>query len=337
MAHRQGSFPASRREFITLLGGGATAAWPMATWAQPRAMPVIGLLSIHTPEVEGPNWAVFLRSLRAAGFVEGENISIEYRYASYRSEQLPIMAADLVQRRVALIAAGPVAPEVAKAATTTIPIVFVNGGDPVRSGLVASLNRPGGNLTGVSLLANDLAPKRFGLLRDIVPQAARIGLLVDPTLQQAVRQRQSQELEDAARKLGVSLREVAVGSDRNLDAAFATLVEERVDALFVGAGTYFFGARTQLVAFAAQYRIPAMYELREFMQAGGLAMYGTSVPDAFRKAGLYAARILKGAKPADLPIDLPTKFEFLLNLKTAKALGLTIPIDALTIADEVIE
>jgi putative tryptophan/tyrosine transport system substrate-binding protein len=321
-----------RREFIAGLGA---AAWPAVARAQQPAMPVIGLLSVHTPEVEGPNWAVFRDGLRQGGFVAGVNLAIEYRYASYQFKQMPALAADLVSHRVAIIGTGPDAAGFAKTATATIPIVFVNGGDPVRTGLVASLNRPGGNLTGVTLLGADLLAKRLGLLHDLVPQAARIGVLVDSIFGES--SFQLQELEEAARRVGVSIRVVTVGSDRNLDAAFATLAGERVGAVFVTAGTYFFGARDRLVALAAQNRIPAFYFTRDHVDAGGLASYGPSTPDAFRQAGAYAARILKGEKPADLPVQLPTNFQFVLNLKTAKALGLTIALDVLTIADEVIE
>jgi putative ABC transport system substrate-binding protein len=302
---------------------------------QQAALPVIGLLSVHPSEIEGPNWAVFRDGLRQGGFVEGVNVAIVYSYANSQFQQMPALAADLVSRGVAIIATGPEAAEFAKAATATIPIVFVNGDDPVRSGLVASLNRPGGNLTGVTLLGPDLLVKRLGLLRVLVPQAARLGVLVDSVSRES--SFQLQELEEAARRVGASIRVVTVGSDRNLDEAFATLTKERVDAVFVTAGTYLFAARDRLVALAARDRIPAFYFAREHVDAGGLATYGPSVPDAFRQAGAYAARILKGEKPADLPVQLPAKFQFVLNLKTAKALGLTIPLDVLTIADEVIE
>jgi putative ABC transport system substrate-binding protein len=322
-----------RREFIAGLGG--AAALPIMARAQQASVPVIGLLSVHPPDVEGPNWAVFLDSLRQSGFIAGVNLAIEYRYASSQFEQMPALAADLVSRGVAMIGTGPEAAEFAKAATAMIPIVFVNGDDPVRSGLVASLNRPGGNLTGVTLLGPDLLAKRLSLLHVLVPQAARLGVLVDSTSGES--RFQLHELEEGARRVGVSIRVVTVGSDRNLDAAFATLAEERVGALFVTAGTYFFGARDRLVALAARDRIPAFYFAREHVDAGGLATYGPSVPEAFRQAGTYAARILKGEKPADLPVQLPTKFQFVLNLKTAKALGLTIPETLLATADEVIQ
>jgi putative ABC transport system substrate-binding protein len=322
-----------RREFIAGLGSAAT--FPLKTRAQQAAVPVIGLLSAHPPDIEGPNWAVFRDSLRRGGFVAGVNLAIEYRYASSQFQRMPALATDLVSRGVAMIGTGPEAAEFAKAATTTIPIVFVNGDDPVRSGLVASLNRPGGNLTGVTLLGPDLLAKRLSLLHVLVPQAASVGVLVDSISGES--RFQLQELEEAARRVGVSIRVVTVGSDRNLDEAFATLTEERVGALFVTAGTYFFGARDRLVTLAARDRIPAFYFAREHVDAGGLATYGPSVPEAFRQAGTYAARILKGEKPADLPVQLPTRFQFVLNLKTAKALGLKIPLDVLTIADEVIE
>jgi putative ABC transport system substrate-binding protein len=325
--------PMQRRSFLTLLGG-AAAAWPLAARAQQRAGPVIGVLSVHTPEVEGPYWAFFRDSLRRGGFVDGINVAIEYRYGSYQYEQMSALAADLVSRRVAVIAAGPATAAIAKAATATIPIVFVHGADPVRTGLVASLNRPGNNLTGISMLLPDLVAKRFGLLHDLVP-TNHIGALLDSSSLNL--SSQLEQLQEAARRLGVSIHNVTVESDRNLDAAFKTLVERNVGALFVGGGTYFFGARNQLVTLAAHHRIPAIYESREYVRGGGLATYTTSESDAFGKAGAYAARILKGEKPADLPVQLPTKFEFVLNLKTAKALGLTIPIDVLTIADEVIE
>jgi putative ABC transport system substrate-binding protein len=298
-------------------------------------MPVIGLLSVHSPEVEGPNWAVFGEGLRQSGLVSGVNLAIEYRYASSQFQQMPALAADLVSRGVAIIGTGPEAAEFAKTATSTIPIVFVNGDDPVRSGLVQSLNRPGGNLTGVTLLGPDLSVKRLGLLHLLVPQATHLGILLDSISGES--NFQLQELEEAARRVGVSIRVVTVGSDRNLESAFATLAKEGVGAVFVTAGTYFFGARDRLVALAARNRVPAFYFSREHVEAGGLATYGPSVPDAFRQAGAYAARILKGEKPADLPVQLPTKFQFVLNLKTAKALGLTIPETLLATADEVIE
>jgi putative tryptophan/tyrosine transport system substrate-binding protein len=322
-----------RRAFIA--GLGSVVAWPVVARAQQPAMPVIGLLSVHPPEVEGPNWAVFRDGLRQGGFVAGVNVAIEYRYASSHFQQMPSLAADLVSRRVAIIGTGPESAEFAKAATATIPIVFVNGDDPVRSGLVASLNRPGGNLTGVTLLGPDLLSKRLNLLHRLVPQAARIGVLVDSISGES--SFQLREVEEVARQVGVSIRVVTVGSGRNLDGAFATLAGEHVGAVFITAGTYFFAARDRLIALAAQESFPAFYFSREHVVAGGLATYGPSVPEAFRQAGAYAARILKGEKPADLPVQLPTKYEMVINLKTAKALGLTIPETLLATADEVIQ
>jgi putative tryptophan/tyrosine transport system substrate-binding protein len=321
-----------RRNFITLLGG--AAAWPVAARAQ-QQVPVIGFLQGRTAQTAVKVVAAFRQGLRERGFVEGENVTIEYRYAGGHFEQLPALAADLVSQRVAVIAAGYPSDQAAKSATTTIPIVFMGGRDPVRSGLVASIPRPGGNITGVSLLAADLETKRIGLLHDVVPNVVVIGALVDPNVPDG--EFQLQEVQAAARRIGLSVQAVRVGSERDLDTAFATLVQDRIGALIVAASTFFNIYHDRLVALAAQYRLPTIYELREFAEAGGLMTYGPSIAEVFRQGGIYTGRILKGEKPADLPVLLPTKFEMLINLKAAKTLGLTIPPGVLAVADEVIE
>jgi putative ABC transport system substrate-binding protein len=274
--------------------------------------------------------------LQETGFVEGRNAAIEYRYASGEVEALPEPAAELVRRRVNVIVAGHPAGTVAKAATATIPIVFVSGTDPVRIGLVASINRPGGNATGVSMLGAELETKRIGLLRELVPKTASIGALIDAT-SGGGGEFQMHEVKEAARRLGLSIEAVTVEGERDLDNAFATLARERVDALLIGASTLFNAYRDRVVALATRLRIPTVYELREFAEAGGLMTYAPSITDAFRQAGVYTGRVLKGDKPADLPVLLPAKFELVLNLSTARALGLTIPETLLAIADEVIQ
>jgi putative ABC transport system substrate-binding protein len=319
-----------RREFITLLGG--AAAWPLAARAQQAAMPVVGLLmgrsSLHLS-------AAFRQGLGEVGFVEGQNVAIEFRYGNGQYDRLPALAAELVQRRVSVIAAGWPAGQAAKSATATIPIVFIGGGDPVREGLVASLNRPGGNLTGVIMLAPDLEKKRLGLLHELVPQASTIAVLLDANLRDA--EFQLQEFRAAERHLGLSIRVVSVGSEQDFETAFATLAQERAGALIVAASTFFNTHRDQLVALASRYRIPTIYELREFAAAGGLMSYSPSLTDVFHQAGVYTGRILKGTKPSDLPVLLPTRFDLVINLKTAKALGLEVPPMLLALADEVIE
>jgi putative tryptophan/tyrosine transport system substrate-binding protein len=322
-----------RREFIA--GLGSAAAWPLAARAQQTAIPVIGLLQGRSLETAVANTAAFRQGLRDGGFVEGQNVAIEYRYANGQYDRLPPLAAELVSRRVNVIAAGYPSGQAAKDATATIPIVFIGGSDPVRAGLVASLNRPGGNVTGVSVLGSDLETKRIELLHELVPHAAIIGALIDANDGQA--EFQLQEVKKAVRRLGLSAEAVDVGRGRDFDDAFATFVRERAGALIVAASTFFNFNRDRLVALAARHNIPTIYELREFAEAGGLISYAPSLTETFRQGGIYVSRVLKGEKPADLPVLLPTKFELAINLKTAKALGLTIPETLLATADKLIE
>jgi putative ABC transport system substrate-binding protein len=324
-----------RRDFITLLG--SAAAWPLAARAQQPTMPVIGWLSSRTLESEMPVLAAFRQGLGAVGYVENKNVAIEYRFADFQDDRLRAMAAELAQRRVDVIVAlgGPAPALAAKAATATIPIVFVTGGDPVSVGLVQSLNRPGGNVTGVSFLVSTLGAKRLGLLHQLMPTAAVIGFLVDPTNPNA--KSETSDIQAAADALGRKLLIAGASTESELDAAFANFARQRADALIVAGEVFFANRRDELVALAARHAIPAIYSLRGDAAAGGLISYGASPSDANRQAGLYAARILKGEKPADLPVMQPTRFELVINLKTAKALGLTIPPALLAIADEVIE
>jgi putative ABC transport system substrate-binding protein len=313
-----------RREFITLLGG-AAAAWPLKVRAQQSA-PIIGFLNSASPDAFAYFVAAFHQGLNEAGYVEGKNVTIEYRWAESQYDRLPALAADLVGRRVAVIAATGASPSMhaAKRATTTIPIVFI-AADPVREGVVASFNRPGGNATGVSLFTDVLAAKRLELLRELVPNSGVVGLLVDPNSREA--NTQLSEVEAAAR----------TSSDREFDRIFETLAQQRLGALLVVGSPFFTSQRDKIVALAAHYRIPAIYEWREFTTAGGLISYGTSLTDAYRQVGAYVGRILKGDNPADLPVVRPAKFELVINLKTAKALGLDVPLFLQQRADEVIE
>jgi ABC-type uncharacterized transport system substrate-binding protein len=319
-----------RREFITLASS-AAIAWPLAARAQP-AIPVVGFFNAGSPATSTHRDAAFRQGLRETGFVEGQNVAIEYRWGEDQYDRLPALAADLVQRRVAVIAASPRAVDAAKAATATIPIVFMSGSDPVRTGLVASLNRPGGNLTGVTILASDLTAKRFELLHEAVPQASVIGVLRDSSAP-----RFALQAEAAARQVGVSIRVMDADTESEIEAAFATFAREGVGAVFVASSFLFVSLRGQLAALAARYRIPAIYDLREFPDVGGLMSYGPSEADAYRQVGRYTGRVLKGDKPADLPVMLPTTFELVINLKTAKALALTIPQKLIVAADEIIE
>jgi putative ABC transport system substrate-binding protein len=324
-----------RREFITLLGGAATA-WPLAARAQQPGMPVIGFLNSGSPDTLAQLVAAFRQGLREDGYVEGQNLAIEYRWAGGVYERLPALAADLIRRQVSVIIAGaPPAVLAAKAMTSTVPIVFTSGGDPVELGFVSSLNRPGGNLTGVSFLVNELGAKRLELLHELVPKAALIGFLANPTRPSS--EVETKDTQQAAQRLGVQVHIVNASSEREIDAAFANFVQQRVNALLIGTDSYYLTRRDQLVALAARLAVPTMYNLREYVVAGGLMSYGPSITDVYRQAGVYTAKILKGAKPAELPVVQPTKFELVINLKTAKVLGVTIPLIMQMTADEVIE
>jgi putative ABC transport system substrate-binding protein len=326
-----------RRDFIILLAG--ASGWPSAVRAQQKAIPVIGFLSAASPDDAGAlrRLAAFREGLGEFGYVEGQNIVIEYRWAEGRYDQLPGLAADLVSRKVDLIVASGALPSAlaAKSATSTIPILFTGVGDPVGVGLVANLARPGGNLTGFDLMSTELMPKRFELLSELVPQARVMALLVNPNY--ANTERIIREVQEAARGKEVQLHILKAGTEGEIDAAFALLVELHAGALLVGADPFFNSQREQLVTLASRHSVPASYEFRESAAAGGLISYGSNPMAISRQVGLYAGRILKGAKPADLPVQRPTKFELVINLKTAKGLGLTIPQSILARADEVIE
>jgi len=325
-----------RRDFVILLGCGTVAAWPVAVRAQQPAMPLVGFLNAGARDVFAPRLDVFRRGLSENGYAEGRNVAIEYRWAEGNFDRLPVMAADLVRRNAKVIAAfGPPAALAAKATTSTIPIVFVTGNDPVQAGLVASLNHPSGNVTGVYLLIGGMEDKRLGLLRDLVPQAGLIGVLINPRSPDG--QAQASALQAAAHAVGQQILVVEAGSDNELDGAFATLAQHRAGALVITSDIFFNARRERIVALPARYAIPAIHPLREFAEAGGLMSYGTSVLDAYYQNGIYVARILKGAKPSDLPVLQSTKFEFVINLKVAKMLGLEVPPGLSAIADEVIE
>jgi putative ABC transport system substrate-binding protein len=324
-----------RRRDFTLGLAGAVSLCPRGGRAQRAMRPVIGFLQGRSAETAVALVAAFKQGLRELGFVEGQNVDIEYRYADGQYDRMAALTAELVNRRVNVIAAGYPSGRFAKAATTTIPIVFIGGSDPVRAGLVDSINRPGGNVTGVSLLAGDLETKRIQLLHELLPRAAVIGALIDANDPQG--KLQSQDVEGAGHRLGVTIRSINVGSESEFDDAFATLARERADALIVTASVFFNVNRDRIIALAARHAIPTVYELREFAEAGGLMTYSPSLTEIFRQAGMYTARVLKGDSPANLPILLPSKFEFVLNLKTAKTLGLEVPQTLLVGADEVIE
>ena len=324
-----------RREFIALAGG--AAAWPLATRAQQAALPVIGYLGLTSPEAFAALTAAFRLGLGETGFVEGQNVAIKYRWAHGQFDQLPALAADLAAQQVSVIAAfgTPASATAAKSATSTIPIVFVTGDDPVDIGLVKSLNRPAGNATGVYMLTVALEPKRLELIHELVPNAAVIGIIADPNSPDTVQQMKN--LSAATSSLGRQLKTINVSRESDIEPAFAAMAEQHVAAVVVTSSPTYLPQRQRFVALAARYAIPTAYFVRDFADAGGLISYGTSFPDAYRRAGVYTGRILKGDKPADLPVEQSVKVELVVNLKTAKALGITIPLTLLGRADEVIE
>ena len=311
-----------RREFIKVITGTA-AAWPLAVWAQQPAMPVVGF--VNAGSSDAPLAAAFRKGLNEAGYVEGQNVTVEYHWLEGQFDRLPALMADLVRRRVAVIAtpAGNLAALAAKAATTTIPIVFGVGEDPVKLGLVASLARPGGNLTGINFFANELAAKRLALLHELVPKAVRIAVLVNPA-NTAATESTLRDIPDAARAMGLQIQVLNASTRSEIEAAFATLVRDRAEALYVAGDVFFTSRRVQFATLAASYRIPASYASREAVEAGGLMAYAADRPDMYRQVGAYTGLILKGAKPADLPVLQSTKFEFVINLQTARALGLDV-------------
>jgi putative ABC transport system substrate-binding protein len=324
-----------RREFLTVLAG--ATAWPLGARAQQPRVPVIGYLSAAAPEAAAPLVAAFRKGLSEAGYVEGRNVAIEYYFAHHDLARLPDMAADLVGRQVAVIVAPGSTPAAlaAKAATTTIPVIFQIGGDPVQIGLVASFNRPGGNVTGIASMNVELGAKRLGLLHELLPAAARFAVLVNPdnpTSKSLITDAQA-----AASTIGRKIEALAAGTNREIDAAFATLPQKRTDALLVSPDTLFLDRRVQLVTLAARHAVPTIYPYREHAEIGGLMSYGVSVPEIYRLVGLYTGRILKGEKPGDLPVMQAAKFEFIINLQSARTIGIEVPPDLLSLADEVIE
>jgi len=325
-----------RRDFITLLGG-AVAAWPMVARAQQPAMPVIGFLSSLSREGAVHLEAAFQQGLNEAGYVSGQNVTIEYRWALGRYERLPTIAAEYAQRPVNVIVTvgGEPAALAAKAATSTIPIVFLVGGDPVKLGLVGSYNRPGGNATGVNMVTETLGPKRIGILRELLPQITSCAVLTNPKFPPA--ERQVKEIDQAARILGLQTEQFTASTESELDGAFQSIAQRNLPALIVATDPFFVARRNDLIALAAGHRLPTLYGFRDFAVDGGLMSYGVDLGQVYRDLATYAARILKGAQPGDLPVLQPTKFEFMLNLKTAKALGLEVPDKLLALADEVIE
>jgi putative ABC transport system substrate-binding protein len=325
-----------RRDLIALLGS-AAVAWPVGARAEQPAIPVIGFLSSGSPNAYAGRVAGFRKGLNEWGYIEGQDVAIEFRWAQGQYDRLPVFAADLVSQKVAVIVSsgGDVAALSAKAATSSIPIVTVSGTDPVKAGLVASFNRPGGNITGASFVATELESKRLELLHEMVPSAAVIGILINPTNPAA--ESRSKDLQIAARTLERNIHIVSASSESDLEKAFETFIEQRVGALLVSTDSFFTSQRDRLIALAARHALPTMYSWREFVESGGLANYGPIINEVYRQAGIYTARILKGEKPADLPFLRPTKFELVINLRTATALGLTIPPLTLARADEVIE
>ena len=325
-----------RREFITLLGGTA-AAWPLVASAQQRATPIVGFLDVRSPEAMGDRLIAFRQGLNDTGYVEGDNVTIAYRWAENRTERLPELAADLVRLKAAVIATqGPPAAFAAKTATSTIPILFVVALDPVALGLVASLGRPGGNLTGINLFNQELTSKRLALLHELVPQAKRVAVLVDPA-DVANAESTIRDVETAGRVIGLQIKVLNAGRSREIGAAFAAIAADHQDAVIVGSSPLLNGHHVQLAQLAAFHRIPAVYALREAAEVGGLMSYGANIADALRQLGNYAGRILKGAKPADLPVEQATKFELIINANTANMLGITVPTTLISIADKVIE
>jgi putative tryptophan/tyrosine transport system substrate-binding protein len=325
-----------RREFIVALGG--AAAWPLAALAQQSAMPVIGLLSSTSPDNLADRLRAFRRGLAETGYVEGHNVAMEYRSAEGQLDRLPALAADLVRRQVSVIAVpgSAAAALAAKAATTTIPIAFGVPEDPVKVGLVASLPRPGGNATGINFFTAEVTAKRLGVLRELVPAARRVAVLVNPANVGRGPSTRG-DIESAARVLGLQIQFYDATTSKEIDAAYATLVRERPDALFVAADVFFTSRRVQLTALTTRHALPAAYSVREFVEVGGLMSYGTSIADMYREVGVYSGRMLKGEKPADLPVVQATKFELVINLQTARLLGLAVPPTLLALADEVIE
>ena len=324
-----------RREFITLLGG-AAAAWPLAARAQQTAMPVIGFLDTRSHDAVADRLRGFRQGLKEIGFVEGENVAILYRFAENQLDRLPELAADLVRRNVAVIVtAGDDVALVAKAATVTVPIVFIASQDPVRLGLVASLARPGGNMTGINFLASELVAKRLEILRELVPKAARVAVLINPNTM--FKETTLNDATEAARTMNLQIEFFNASTRQEIDAAFASFVRERPDVLFVSTDTFFSSRRVQLVSLATRHGIPTGFANRESAEIGGLMSYGSNIPDVWRQTGAYAGRILKGAKPADLPVVQSSKFELVINAQTARIFGLTVPQTLLSSADEVIE
>jgi putative tryptophan/tyrosine transport system substrate-binding protein len=324
-----------RREFITLLGG--AAAWPVAAGAQQVAMPVVGFLYAQLPDAVTDRVRGFRQGLKDTGYVEGDNVAIVYRSAENQDDRLPALAAELVNRRVAVIATAGIPPTfAAKAATTTIPIVFLIGDDPARLGLVTNLSRPGGNVTGFNIFINELAAKRLELLHELIPRAARVAVLLNPA-NVAATEVQLKDVDAAARALGLQIQIHNANTSAEIDAAFETMSRERPDAVFVATSAFLNGRRLQLAQLAAFHRLPAIYGLREYVEAGGLMSYGTNIVDGYRQVGIYTGRLLKGAMAADLPVVQSSKFELVINAQTARMFGLTVPDKLLAAADEVIE
>jgi putative ABC transport system substrate-binding protein len=324
-----------RRDFITLVGG--AAAWPLAARAEQLAIPTVGLLSTRSPDESAHQLAAFHRGLAENGYVEGQNVKVEYRWAMGQYDQLAPLAADLIKQSVAVLVAvgGDPSAMAAKAATTTIPIVATFAGDPVKQGLVASLNRPGGNVTGISNLITTLEPKRFGLLRELLPKAAMVGILINPNYPTAASQ--LSEMQEAAHAAGVQSQAIRASTDGEIDSAFEAIAQLRLPALAVAADPFLLSRRDKIVILAARHKVPAIYGFREYAVAGGLMSYGIDLSDVYRQLGVYSGQVLKGAKPDNLPVMQPTKFELVINLKIAKTLGLTVPPALLAVADEVIE